>query len=252
MKTPFDPIPEVIAEIRRGRMVIVTDDADRENEGDLVMAAAKVTPAAINFMAQFGRGLICAPVTEERAASLGLQRMVAKNSEFFKTDFTVSVDAAKGVTTGISVKDRAATIRLLATPSGAALGPRSTGACLPLQAKAGGVLRRAGHTEAAIDLARLAGLDASGVICEIMKEDGSMARLPDLVRFKRSTALKCAPFRIRSPTGARARSSSSTRRQSTCPLTTGISTFISTAPSLMACTTSRWSRGRFPPPSQHW
>ena len=190
MKTPFDPIPEVIADIRRGRMVIVTDDADRENEGDLLMAAAKVTPAAINFMAKFGRGLICAPVTEERAASLGLQRMVAQNREFFKTDFTVSVDASKGVTTGISVKDRAATIRLLANPKAQPSDLVQPGHVFPLQAKAGGVLRRAGHTEAAVDLARLAGLDASGVICEIMKDDGSMARLPDLVRFKKKHGLK--------------------------------------------------------------
>ena len=171
-------------------MVIVTDDADRENEGDLLMAAAKVTPAAINFMAKFGRGLICAPVTEERAATLGLQRMVAQNREFFKTDFTVSVDAANGVTTGISVKDRAATIRLLANPNAQPSDLVQPGHVFPLQAKAGGVLRRAGHTEAAIDLARLAGLDASGVICEIMKEDGSMARLPDLVKFKKKHGLK--------------------------------------------------------------
>ncbi len=116
MKTPFDPIPAVIADIRKGRMVVVTDDADRENEGDLVMAASKVTPNAVNFMAKFGRGLICAPITGERAQQLGLPRMVASNREFFKTDFTVSVDATRGITTGISTKDRAATIRVLADP----------------------------------------------------------------------------------------------------------------------------------------
>jgi len=190
MKAPFDPIPAVIADIRRGRMVIVTDDADRENEGDLVMAAAKVTPNAVNFMAKFGRGLICAPITEDRAAALGLQRMVAQNREVFKTDFTVSVDATHGTTTGISTKDRAATIRVLANPKSKKSDLIQPGHVFPLQAKNGGVLRRAGHTEAAIDLARLAGLDPSGVICEIMKDDGSMARLPDLIRFKKKHGLK--------------------------------------------------------------
>jgi 3,4-dihydroxy 2-butanone 4-phosphate synthase/GTP cyclohydrolase II len=171
-------------------MVVVTDDADRENEGDLVMAASKVTPASINFMAQFGRGLVCAPITAERAAQLGLQRMVSQNREVFKTDFTVSVDATKGIGTGISVKDRAATIRVLANPTSQPGDLVQPGHVFPLQAKPGGVLRRAGHTEAAIDLARLAGLDASGVICEIMRADGSMARLPDLVRFKKRHGLK--------------------------------------------------------------
>lgn len=190
MKAPFDPIPSVIADIRRGRMVIVTDDADRENEGDLVMAAAKVTPNAVNFMAKFGRGLICAPITEDRAAALGLQRMVAQNREVFKTDFTVSVDATHGTTTGISTKDRAATIRVLANPKSKKADLIQPGHVFPLQAKNGGVLRRAGHTEAAIDLSRLAGLDPSGVICEIMKDDGSMARLPDLIRFKKKHGLK--------------------------------------------------------------
>jgi len=189
VKQPFDPIPAVLADIRRGRMVVVTDDADRENEGDLVMAASKATPAAINFMAKFGRGLVCAPVTTERASQLGLQRMVSQNRELFKTDFTVSVDA-KGIGTGISVKDRAATIRVLANPASKPGDLVQPGHVFPLQAKAGGVLRRAGHTEAAIDLARLAGLDPSGVICEIMRADGAMARLPDLVRFKKRHGLK--------------------------------------------------------------
>jgi 3,4-dihydroxy 2-butanone 4-phosphate synthase/GTP cyclohydrolase II len=189
-KTPFDPIPAVLADIRRGRMVIVTDDADRENEGDLVMAAAKVTPHAVNFMAKFGRGLICAPITAERADQLGLPRMVAQNRECFKTDFTVSVDATRGISTGISAKDRAATIRVLADPESNPRDLIQPGHVFPLQAKPGGVLRRAGHTEAAIDLARLAGLDPSGVICEIMREDGSMARLPDLVKFKKKHGLK--------------------------------------------------------------
>lgn len=190
MKTPFDPIATVISDLRRGRMVIVTDDADRENEGDLLMAATKVTPSAVNFMAKFGRGLICAPITEDRAQKLGLQRMVAHNRELFKTDFTVSVDATSGITTGISAKDRACTIRVLAQESSVPADLLQPGHVFPLQAKAGGVLRRAGHTEAAVDLARLAGLDPSGVICEILKEDGSMARLPDLVKFKRRHGLK--------------------------------------------------------------
>ncbi len=171
-------------------MVIVTDDEDRENEGDLLMAAAKVTPAAVNFMAKHGRGLICAPITEERAHKLGLQRMVAHNRELFKTDFTVSVDATSGITTGISAKDRAATICVLAKETSLPVDLLQPGHVFPLQAKPGGVLRRAGHTEAAVDLARLAGLDPSGVICEILKEDGSMARLPDLVKFKRKHNLK--------------------------------------------------------------
>jgi len=190
MKSPFDPIASVVADIRRGRMVIVTDDADRENEGDLLMAASKVTPQAVNFMARHGRGLICTPITEQRAQQLGLQRMVAHNRELFKTDFTVSVDATSGITTGISAKDRSTTIKILADASAEASGLVQPGHVFPLQAKPGGVLRRAGHTEAAVDLARLAGLDPSGVICEILKDDGSMARLPDLVRFKKKHSLK--------------------------------------------------------------
>ncbi len=186
----FDPIPAVIADIRAGKIVIVTDDADRENEGDLVMAATKVTPAAVNFMARFGRGLICAPVTEERAAQLGLQRMVAHNRELYQTDFTVSVDAARVVTTGISAKDRAATIRVLANPRATPADLVQPGHIFPLQARSGGVLRRAGHTEASVDLARLAGHDASAVICEILNDDGTMARLPDLLRFKKKHGLK--------------------------------------------------------------
>ncbi len=190
MKMQFDPIPDVIADIKKGRMVIVTDDADRENEGDLVMAASKVTPASVNFMARHGRGLICAPVTEERAKQLGLQRMVAHNREMYATDFTVSVDAARGITTGISAKDRAATIKVLASSKGKPSDLVQPGHVFPLQGKPGGVLRRAGHTEASIDLARMAGLDPSGVICEILNEDGSMARLPQLLKFKKKHGLK--------------------------------------------------------------
>lgn len=183
-KVTFDSIPDVISEIQKGGMVIVTDDADRENEGDLVIAASHATPEAINFMVRFARGLVCAPITEERAKKLGLQRMVAHNRELYKTDFTVSVDAAKGVTTGISAQDRAHTARLLASGESVPNDLVQPGHIFPLQARLGGVLQRAGHTEAAVDLARLAGLDPSGVICEIMNEDGSMARLPDLLKFK--------------------------------------------------------------------
>lgn len=194
-KATFDPIEAVIKEIKAGRMVIVTDDAERENEGDLVMAASKVTPEAVNFMAKNGRGLICVPLAESRARQLGLQRMVAHNRELHRTDFTVSVDAAKGVTTGISARDRARTIKTLASAKSQPSDLTQPGHVFPLQAKEGGVLQRAGHTEAAVDLARLAGLDASGVICEILKEDGSMARLPDLQAFRRRHGLKMCSIR---------------------------------------------------------
>ena len=191
----FDSIPDVLEEIRLGRMVIVTDDEDRENEGDLLMAASKVTPQAVNFMARYGRGLICAPVTEDRASRLGLQRMVAHNREMHATDFTVSVDATHGTSTGISARDRAATIKVLSDPKATPKDLRQPGHIFPLQAAEGGVLRRAGHTEAAVDLARLAGLDSSGVICEILNEDGTMARLPDLMKFKKEHGLKICSIR---------------------------------------------------------
>ena len=186
----FDTIPEAIADIRKGRMVIVTDDADRENEGDLVMAACKVTNKAVNFMAKHGRGLICVPLTEDRAQHLGLQRMVAHNREMHRTDFTVSVDAARDIGSGISARDRALTIKLLASGASLASDLVQPGHVFPLQGKPGGVLRRAGHTEASIDLARLAGLDPSAVVCEILNDDGSMARLPQLIKFKRKHGLR--------------------------------------------------------------
>lgn len=186
----FDPIDQVIADFKAGKLVIVTDDADRENEGDLVMAANKITAKAVNFMATYGKGLICTPLTPDRARQLGLNRMVSENREPHQTDFTVSVDAAKGVTTGISAADRAKAIKILASKKSVPSDLVQPGHVFPLQAKPGGVLQRAGHTEAAIDLARLAGLDASAVICEILKEDGSMARLPDLLKFKRKHGLK--------------------------------------------------------------
>jgi len=191
----FDPIEDAIKEIRAGRMIVVTDDEDRENEGDLVMAAEKITPAAVNFMATHGRGLICAPITEERAADLGLQRMVLENRESYRTDFTVSVDAATGVTTGISAHDRARTIALLVDPKATPNDLVQPGHVFPLRAKTGGVLRRAGHTEASVDLARLAGLQPAGVLCEILNADGTMARLPELLKFRKKHGLKMCSIR---------------------------------------------------------
>lgn len=190
MKSPFDSIDSVVRDLRNGRMVIIVDDADRENEGDLIMAAEHVTPAAINFMARFGRGLICVPTTEDRLKQLGVERMVSQNRESFKTDFQVSVDAARGITTGISAADRAATIQIMADPTAVPDDLVQPGHVFPLRAKAGGVLQRAGHTEAAVDLVRLAGCRPIGVICEVLKDDGSMARLPDLIKFARKHKLK--------------------------------------------------------------
>lgn len=190
MPPGFDPIESVLADLKRGRVVIVTDDADRENEGDLVMAAEKVTPAAVNFMARYGRGLVCVPTTEERLRQLGVERMVSQNRESFKTDFQVSVDAARGITTGISAADRARTIQVMADPTATAEDLVQPGHVFPLRAKAGGVLQRAGHTEAAVDLARLAGCRPIGVICEIMADSGEMMRLPELRKFARRHRLK--------------------------------------------------------------
>jgi 3,4-dihydroxy 2-butanone 4-phosphate synthase / GTP cyclohydrolase II len=186
----FDTIDDVVSDIAKGRMVIVTDDADRENEGDLVIAADKVTPEAVNFMAKYGRGLICVPISNERAEQLGLRRMVAQNREMYRTDFTVSVDAARGVTTGISAQDRAMTIRTIANPSSTPADLVQPGHVFPLRAKDGGVLRRTGHTEAAVDLARMAGLQPAGVLCEILHDDGTMARLPELMEFRKRHALR--------------------------------------------------------------
>lgn len=186
----FDTIDDVLRDIANGELVIVTDDEDRENEGDLVMAAEKATPAAINFMAKYGRGLICVPVSNERAEQLGLQRMVAQNREMYRTDFTVSVDAARNVTTGISAHDRAETIQTIANQKSTPEDLVQPGHIFPLRAKDGGVLRRAGHTEAAVDLARMAGLEPAGVLCEILHDDGTMARLPELMEFRRKHGLR--------------------------------------------------------------
>lgn len=190
MKKVFNTVASVIADLEKGRMVIVVDDADRENEGDLVMAAQHVTPAAVNFMAKHGRGLICVPTTSERLQQLGIERMVRQNREVFKTDFQVSVDATHGITTGISAADRAETIRIMAEPTAVPDDLVQPGHVFPLRARPGGVLQRAGHTEAAVDLVKLAGCRPIGVICEIMSDDGSMARLPELVKFARKHRLK--------------------------------------------------------------
>lgn len=183
-------IPEAVEEIRRGGMVIVVDDADRENEGDLVMAAEKVTPEAIAFMVRYTSGVICMPVVGERLDALQIPLMVAANTDHQRTAFTVSVDARRGVTTGISAADRAATIRVIVDP---ATGPEDLsrpGHIFPLRYREGGVLKRAGHTEASVDLARLAGLYPAGVLCETVNEDGTMARLPHLERFAAEHGLK--------------------------------------------------------------
>jgi 3,4-dihydroxy 2-butanone 4-phosphate synthase/GTP cyclohydrolase II len=192
MKKPFDTIESVVQDLRAGKMVVVVDDADRENEGDLIMAADRVTPVAVNFMAKHGRGLICVPTTGERLKQLGIEQMVTQNRESFRTDFQISVDAAKGITTGISAADRARTIQVMADPTAVPDDLVQPGHVFPLRARPGGVLQRAGHTEAAVDLVKLAGCRPMGVICEILSEDGSMARLPELRKFVRRHKLKIA------------------------------------------------------------
>lgn len=190
-KIQLNTIQEAIAAIKKGEVIIVVDDDKRENEGDFVAAAEQITPELINFMATHGRGLICAPLTEERCQNLDLSRMVTKNTDPLETAFTVSVDLrGKGVTTGISASDRAKTIQALVDPQTKAADLLRPGHIFPLIAKSGGVLRRTGHTEAAIDFARLAGMQAAGVIVEIMNEDGSMARLPQLIEVAKKFNLK--------------------------------------------------------------
>lgn len=183
-------IPEAIEEIKKGRMIIVTDSEDRENEGDLLMAAGDVTPEKINFMATFGKGLICAPITLQRAEKLNLNPMVSQNEEIHRTAFTISVDSRDEVTTGISAFDRSVTLNKLADPASNSADFVRPGHIFPLIARQGGVLVRAGHTEAAVDLAKLAGKEPAGVICEIMKDDGTMARMPDLELFAKEHNIK--------------------------------------------------------------
>lgn len=189
-KRPFDKIESAIADIAAGKMVIVVDDEDRENEGDFVMAAELVTPEAVNFMAKFGRGLICTPIVRTRAVELDIDMMVANNTDAHQTAFTVSVDYRRDTTTGISAKDRSSTIKALLNPKSRPEDFRRPGHIFPLIAVDGGVLRRAGHTEASVDLARLAGFQPAGVICEIMNDDGTMARLPNLVKVREEHGLK--------------------------------------------------------------
>ena len=185
----FNTIEEALEDIRQGKMIVVVDDEDRENEGDLLMAAEKVTPEAINFMATYGRGLICVPLTADRIEALQLEPMVSHNTDPHGTAFTVSVDGANS-TTGISAYERAATVKILCETKTKPSDLRRPGHIFPLKARDGGVLVRAGHTEGAVDLARLAGLKPAGVICEIMKEDGTMARTPDLFEFVKKHRLK--------------------------------------------------------------
>src|ERR1700753_1907771 len=189
-KLPFTDIPGALEEFKAGRMIVVVDDEDRENEGDLTLAAEFVPPEAINFMSKFGRGLICLSLTEERAASLRLGPMTQQNSSRFGTAFTESIEAREGVTTGISAADRAHTIKVAIDPNSTAHDLARPGHTFPLRARRGGVLVRAGQTEASVDLARMAGLIPAGVICEIMNDDGTMARVPDLELFCATHGMK--------------------------------------------------------------
>ncbi|MBI4650792.1 bifunctional 3,4-dihydroxy-2-butanone-4-phosphate synthase/GTP cyclohydrolase II [Candidatus Desantisbacteria bacterium] len=186
----FDKIEDIIKDIKKGKMVIVVDDEDRENEGDLVMAAEKVTPSAINFMAKYGRGLICMPLLSSRLDELKIPSMVPDNSDHLETAFTVSVDAKPETSTGISAHDRAATIKKIIDPYATPEGFARPGHIFPLRARDGGVLTRAGHTETAVDLARMANLYPAGIICEIMNDDGHMSRLPELKKFAAEHKLK--------------------------------------------------------------
>ena len=187
---PFTEVPTAIEEIRNGRMIIVVDDEDRENEGDLTLAAEKVTPEAINFMAKYGRGLVCLAMTEERLEHLRIGPMTAENTSNYGTAFCEAIDARDGVSTGISAYDRARTIQVAIDPATRPSDLARPGHVFPLRARKGGVLVRAGQTEASVDLARLAGLIPAGIICEIMKDDGTMARVPDLIEFCRAHEMK--------------------------------------------------------------
>ncbi len=189
-QAPFTDVPDAIEEIRAGRMIVVVDDEDRENEGDLTLAAEKVTPEAINFMAKYGRGLVCLAMTEERLEHLRIGPMTTENTSQYGTAFCEAIDARTGVTTGISAYDRARTIQVAIDPATQPADLARPGHVFPLRARKGGVLVRAGQTEASVDLARLAGMVPAGIICEIMKDDGSMARVPDLIGFCREHDLK--------------------------------------------------------------
>ena len=186
----FSSIEDAMEDVRQGRMIVIVDDEDRENEGDLMIASEKATPEAINFMAKFGRGLICLALTEERTSELGLSMMVENNESAFETPFTVSIDAREGITTGISASDRSRTIQTAINSQAGKNDLVKPGHIFPLRARVGGVLVRMGQTEASVDIARMSGLYPSGVICEIMDDDGTMARLPSLIEFTREHGLK--------------------------------------------------------------
>ncbi|MEO8155452.1 MAG: bifunctional 3,4-dihydroxy-2-butanone-4-phosphate synthase/GTP cyclohydrolase II [Rhizobacter sp.] len=224
---PISPVPELIAELAAGRMVILVDEEDRENEGDLILAADHVTPEAINFMARFGRGLICLTLTRERCERLRLPPMATRNGTQHGTAFTVSIEAATGVSTGISAADRARTIQAAVARDAQATDLVQPGHIFPLQAKDGGVLMRAGHTEAGCDLAGMAGLSPTSVICEIMKDDGTMARLPDLEVFAAEHGLKIGT--IADLIGYRSRNESLIERINRRQLTTTQGVFDCTA-----------------------
>jgi 3,4-dihydroxy 2-butanone 4-phosphate synthase/GTP cyclohydrolase II len=223
----ISPVEDIVADMRAGRMVILVDEEDRENEGDLVLAADHVTAEAINFMARFGRGLICLTLTKERCERLQLPPMVPRNGTKMGTAFTISIEAAEGVTTGISAADRARTVQVAVAPNAIAADLVQPGHIFPLQAVEGGVLMRAGHTEAGCDLAAMAGCSASAVICEIMKDDGTMARLPDLQVFAAEHGLKIGT--IADLIEHRSRTESLVHKLGTRPLNTAFGEFSATA-----------------------
>ena len=223
----ISPVEEIVAEMKAGRMVILVDEEDRENEGDLVLASDHVTADAINFMARFGRGLICLTLTRERCEYLRLPPMAARNGTVYSTAFTVSIEAAEGVTTGISAADRARTVQVAVAKNSQPTDLVQPGHIFPLQAVDGGVLMRAGHTEAGCDLAAMAGCSPSSVICEIMKDDGTMARLPDLQLFAAEHGLKIGT--IADLIAYRARTESLVQRVGTRPLKTAFGEFIAHA-----------------------
>ncbi|MGE4243366.1 bifunctional 3,4-dihydroxy-2-butanone-4-phosphate synthase/GTP cyclohydrolase II [Ramlibacter sp.] len=227
MTAPISPTEEIVAELRAGRIVILVDEEDRENEGDLVLAAEHVTPEAINFMARYGRGLICLTLTRESCERLRLPPMVARNGTKMGTAFTVSIEAAEGVTTGISAADRARTVQAAVARNAQAADLVQPGHIFPLQAVDGGVLMRAGHTEAGCDLAAMAGLTPAAVICEVMKDDGTMARLPDLQTFAAEHGLKIGT--IADLIEYRSRNESLVEKIGTRPLVTAYGEFIAHA-----------------------
>ncbi|MBI3586629.1 MAG: 3,4-dihydroxy-2-butanone-4-phosphate synthase, partial [Ignavibacteriales bacterium] len=194
-KSGFNSIEDAINDLKKGKVLIVVDDEDRENEGDFVVAAEKATPEIINFLTKEGRGVVCAPITGERAGELGLDSMVESNTSLHETPFTVSIDYIHGTTTGISAADRAATVRALVEPKTKPSDLARPGHIFPLKASDGGVLRRAGHTEAVVDLCKLAGLYPAGVLCEILNEDGTMARVPELQQLSKKFDMKLISVR---------------------------------------------------------